>query len=138
MGQRAEATDSLPRPGPIGRGVRLLLGVALLYFFAGIVRGFPELIDGIDLTNPLTWVGLGYALYAIPEVVGVAFSRAWRAQHVRGATGGLLLLAGVADLMLGGSPNGSAFGIASGLLLAFVLGVLGASFVVAAAVAAPG
>ncbi len=129
---------ALPRPGPIGRGVRLLLGLALLYLFAGIVLDFPELADGIGLTNPLTWIGLGYALYAIPEVAGVAFSLQWRARSVRYATGALLLAAAGADFAVGGSANGPAFGIACGLLLAFVLGVLGISFVVAAAGAAPG
>ena len=129
---------ALPRPGPIGRGVRLLLGLAVLYLFAGIVADFPKLTDGVNLVNPLTWVGLGCALYAMPEIVGMVFSRRWPGGLVRGVAGGALVIAGLADFVVTGSPNGGAFGITFGLMLALVLGILGGSFLVAAAVAAPG
>lgn len=137
-GTTAAEAERLPRPGPVGRAVRLLLGLALLYFFAGIVADFPELADGVNLANPLAWVGLGYMLYVIPEVTGMSFSRSWPGRQVRLGVGGLLVLAGAADLVLGGSPNGGALGITFGLLLALVFGVIGASFIVAAVVAAPG
>ena len=138
MAVASQNADALPRPGPIGRGVRLLLGLCALYFFVGLVAGLPKLADGLDLANPLTWLGLGYSLYAIPAIVGMVFSRRWPAQRVRGTVGGALVLAAVADLAAGGSPNGAAFGLASGLLMAGVLGILGVSFVLAAVVAAPG
>lgn len=138
MAAAGERVGTLPRPGPVGRGVRVFLGLALLYFFAGIVGDFPDLADGVNLASPLAWAGLCYALYAIPDVAGTAFSLSWPARRVRLATGGLLVLAGVVDLVLGGSANGAAFGITFGLLVAVVLGVLGASFLVAAAAATPG
>jgi hypothetical protein len=118
--------------------VRLVLGLALLYFFAGIVSEFPKLADGVNLANPLTWLGLGYSLYAMPEIVTMVFSRRWPARHVRGVAGGALVLAALTDFFVTGSPNGGAFGMTFGLVLALVLGILGASFLVAAAVAAPG
>ena len=77
-------------------------------------------------------------MYAMPEIVGMVFSRRWTARSVRGAAAGALVLAALTDLALTGSPNGGAFGIAFGLILGLVLGILGASFLVAAAVAAPG
>ncbi len=46
--------------------------------------------------------------------------------------------AALTDFFVTGSPNGGTLGIAFGLVLVLVLGVLGASFLVAAAVAAPG
>ena len=128
----------LPRPGPIGRAARLLFGLGHLYFFAGLVADFPGLANGVPLANPMVWVGLGYLLYVIPEVVGLPFSRLWPGQQVRLGVGGLLVLASAADLVLGGSPNGGALGITFGLLLALVLGVIGASFIVAAVAATPG
>ena len=115
-----------------------MLGLAVLYLFAGLVSDFPELADGVNLTNPLTWAGLGYALYAMPEIVALVFSRSWRARSVRAATGGVLGLAAFADFAATGTPNGAVFGITFGLVLALVLGILGTSFLVAAAVAAPG
>ena len=138
MAAASQDPVALPRPGPIGRGVRLVLGLALLYFFAGIVSGFPGLADGVDPANPLTWVGLGTALYVMPEIVRRVFSRRWPARHVRGAAGGALALAALADLAATGSPNAGAFGITFGLMLALSLGILGGSFLVAAASATPG
>ena len=129
---------ALPRPGPIGRLLRLVLGAGLLYLVVDIVRQFPQLLDGANLANPLAWVGLGYVIYALPEVTAVAFSRAWPAGRVRLAAGALFVTAGLVDFVTGGNPNGGAVGITSGLLLALVLGVLAASFLVAAVVAAPG
>jgi hypothetical protein len=118
--------------------VRLVLGLAVLYLFAGIVADFPKLADGVNLANPLIWVGLGYSLYAMPDIVVMVFSRRWPARHVRGTAVGVLVLAALTDFFSTGSPNGGALGIAFGLVLVLVLGVLGASFLVAAAVAAPG
>lgn len=138
MAAASQNAGTLPRPGPIGRGVRLVLGLALLYLFAGLVSDFPQLTDGVNLANPFTWLGLGYSLYALPEIVGMVFSRRWPARSVRGAAGGALVLAALADLAVTGSPNGGAFGVAFGLMLALALGILGGSFLVAAAVAAPG
>jgi hypothetical protein len=57
---------------------------------------------------------------------------------VGGAVAVAFVLAGLADFVVTGSPNGGAFGITFGLMLALVLGILGGSFLVAAAVAAPG
>jgi hypothetical protein len=54
MAPAGNRAGPLPRPGPIGRSVRLLLGVAILYFFAGIVWDLAELVDGVNLANPLT------------------------------------------------------------------------------------
>ncbi|MHC4506753.1 MAG: hypothetical protein ACYTFI_25975 [Planctomycetota bacterium] len=138
MAREGTREGRLPRPGPVGRGVRLLLGLAVLYLFAGVVGGFSDLSDGVSFASPLTWAGLCYALYAIPDIVGIPFSLPLQARNVRFVTAGLLVLAGAVDLILGGSPNGATFGITFGLLLALVLGVLGASLIVAAAVAAPG
>ncbi len=138
MSAETQHEGTLPRPGPIGRAVRLLLGLAVLYFFAGIVADLPELADGINLANPLAWLGLGFVFYAIPEVAGMPFSRSWSARQVRLGVSGLLVLTAAADLVLGGNPNGGAFGITFGLLLALVLGVVGASHVVAAVAAVPG
>jgi hypothetical protein len=136
MTSASQDSDGLPRPGPIGRGLRVILGLVVLYFFAGIVSALPELADGVNAANPLIWVGMAYAIYALPEIVSMVFSRRWPAWNVRGAAIGAL--AALADLALTGSPNGGAFGITFGLAMALVLGVLGTSFLVAAAVAAPG
>lgn len=138
MAAPSQDAVALPRPGPIGRGVRLVLGLAFLYLFAGIVADFPKLTDGVNLANPLAWVGLGYLLYAMPEIVRMALSRRWPARFVRGAAAGALVVAVLTDFFVTGSPNGGAFGITFGLMLALVLGILGGSFLVAAAVAAPG
>ncbi len=138
MAAPSQDAAPLPRPGPIGRGLRLVLGLAVLYLFADIVADFPKLTDGVNLANPLTWVGLGFALYAAPGIVRMVLSRQWSAWRVRGAVAGALVLAVSTDFFVTGSPNGGAFGVTFGLVLALVLGVLGASFLVAAAVASPG
>lgn len=138
MATTSQDAGALPPPGPIGRGIRLALGLAVLYFFAGIVSALPKLADGIDLANSLSWVGVGYMLYAMPEYARLVFSRRWTPLTVRGITLGVLLVASGIDLWVTGSPNGGVLGITYGLVLALILGILGGSFLVAAVVAAPG
>ncbi|MFQ5698464.1 MAG: hypothetical protein ACE5IL_09285 [Myxococcota bacterium] len=118
--------------------LRGALGLGVLYLFAGIALGLPKLADGVRLTHPLTWVGLGYAIYGMPEFVRLGLSRSWPAGYVRGATAGLFVVASLVDLSVTGTPNGGVLGFTYGLTLMALLGMLGTSFLVAAAVAAPG
>jgi hypothetical protein len=129
---------ALPRPGPIGRIVRLGLGGLVLWFAMGIALEFPALTDGMNARNPLGWLAIAYCLYLLPDVARLTLGLRWAPWPVRAAGAGLLASAASLDAWLTGDPNGLVFGVGVGVLLVSVLGVLGASLLLAAATAAPG
>ncbi len=133
-----QQAGTLPRPGPLGRGVRLVLGIAVLWLFAGLVGDLPSLADGPNPAQPMLWIGLAYVVYGAPGSVNLLLSRSWEPARIRLGTGAALVAAGALDLLISGSFFGGAFGLLFGALLSLLLGLLGVSFVLAAATGAPG
>ncbi len=127
---------SLPKPGWIGRSVRLILGVVLLDgAWSGIRYGYPALVEQVPQAG--NWLPIAIALWLLPEVIDLGWGVSW---HHRSQ---LAVLAFAGALSLGG-------GLLQGLwwpaaLGWFVLGLtvyvflhLGASFVLAALLGTPG
>ena len=57
---------TFPRPGLLGRGVRLLIGLMALYFFVQAVRVLPGIWRGGVPSSGLFWAGAALALAALP------------------------------------------------------------------------
>ncbi len=129
-------TSALPRPGWLGRGIRLGLAALFLYFFAQIVVGYRP-GGSPSPRDPLSWVALVYIAWALPEIVNLGFGLHWGRwpRHVFLA---LLLLGGAVDLVRGAGVPGPAFGLVFFATTAYAFGHLGLSFFVAAIDAAPG
>ena len=70
-------SGSIPKPGPIGRLVRLFLGYFCLYFFWQLVTKGGILIQvGIPNQTAL-WIGVALAFLVFPYVVNIGFRRDW-------------------------------------------------------------
>ena len=129
-------TATLPTPGWLGRGVRLVLAAFFLYWFVGISSGY-RLGGHPNPSDLLAWVALVYVAWALPEIVNLGFRVHW-GPWPRYAFLSLLLLGGAVDLALGGGLPGPVFGLVFFATLAYAFGHLGLSFLVAAIVASPG
>lgn len=135
-----EKPGTLPRPGVIGRGVRLLAGGFILYLFLRFRLTLepevpPDAAGLARLIVTLVLLAL-LCLLIVPEVVG-QFRAKWRWPSA-GVFLALLVLAAGADFFRHGVPWGPALGW---LLLITIKGLLlvgGISFVLAAFFGTPG
>ncbi len=69
---------SLPKPGPLGRLVRLGFGAACLYYSYHLIAVFPDhLMDGENIRS-LLWNEILGGLFLISYVINIGYSRAWK------------------------------------------------------------
>ena len=129
-------TAALPRPGWMGRGIRLGLAAFFLYFFAQIVVGY-RLGGSPSLRDPMAWIALVYIAWALPEIVNLGFKLHW-GRWPRHVFLGLLLLGGAVDLARGVGVPGPAFGLVFFATAAYAFGHLGLSFLAGGIDATPG
>ncbi len=132
-----EKPGSLPKPGPIGRMVRIVSGCALLYFFAVTLTNFGNYIGLVVPKHPLMWAGVALSFYFLAYVINVGFTITWGRWLQL-----ILVVAAMAAVVLNLSIYGRFWGPLLGLvifvLLAYVTGHLGVSFILAGILATPG
>ncbi|MFQ5525897.1 MAG: hypothetical protein ACE5GX_06500 [Thermoanaerobaculia bacterium] len=132
---RFDRPGTLRRPGPIGRIVRLLLGIWLLVVCWSYL-GYPGMF--VRATPP--WevlIGIAFALWLIPPIVNIGWGTNWKAWP-RYASWGVLIAWAVANGLLTGSLWSPGLGRFARILCLYAFGHLGLSFVLAAAIATPG
>ncbi len=131
------AAGSLKRPGPIGRLVRLSLGVFCLYAFYELYYYLEQ-----TTTQPLSSLDNRVLLLLGPlclfnYVVNIGFTKNWGQLPLIISLAVLVLSAGAAYLV-SGSFDSPIFGVPLNLWFAYFYGHLGVSFVLAAIIATPG
>lgn len=132
-----EKPGSLQKPGPIGRAIRIGLGCGFLYLFILTIAKFTHYVSSDIPRQPMIWFGVALCLFFLADVVNVGFSRSWGRWPQFIAF--LLALAAIAfDLLKYGSPWGPPLGLLVFVLLVYVTGYLGLSFILAAVLAVPG
>ena len=128
---------SLQRPGPIGRVLRLALGLACLY---GLYR--IAIVGHIIIAMPVTSlpnlvVLVVAATLVFNYVVNIGFGKSWRYWPLVTLLAVLSGMAVVGRVSFGSFDN-PAFGIALWIWLAYFYAHLGVSFVLTAVMATPG
>lgn len=128
------APGTLPRPGPIGRLVRLVIGGACLYAVHELVVYHEDIIVApfSNLANLAVLIAVAACVFN--HVVNIGFGRSWRMWPVITASGTLI---GVALLSLAVFAHWL-FGAALWSWLLYTYGHLGVSFVLAASIGTPG
>ena len=136
MEETGASIARLPKPGPLGRSVRLALGLFLLYV-AGYSLTHYRLGGSPSAANLGLWIGLAYAVYYLPDLINLGFGRAWGRwpQFVAAAS---VLVAGLIDLVFAGSFLGPALGLVVFALVIYAFAHIGLSMIVATIIAAPG
>ena len=132
-----EKPGSLPKPGPIGRMIRIVSGCVLLYFFIVTLTNFGNYVSLTVPKHPLMCLGVALSFYFLAYVVNVGFTITW------GRWLQLILVAAamatvVFDLLIYRSFWGPPLGLLVFALLAYVTGHLGLSFILAGILATPG
>ncbi|MGV6820389.1 MAG: hypothetical protein ACWA5T_07805 [Parvularcula sp.] len=75
---KLEQPGSLPKPGPIGRLVRLAFGILSVSYVVGLWSVRDDLIVDGGSIRQLIWNGIIPALFLISYVVNIGFSRDWK------------------------------------------------------------
>ena len=133
-----EAQGALPRPGVLGRVVRLGLGLGLASGVYSLSTTGTALIPGTEIPAHWTfWLYVAFVAAVTPYVVNIGFGTNWRRrpQYAALAVVGLLL---TVDLLIWGSWWAWPLGTFLWLWLMYVSIHLGGSFLVAAVIGTPG
>ena len=135
LGDFVEA-GTIPKPLPIGRAGRLVFGAGSLFLFVWLIIHRGDLV-GFNVPELSWWFAVGVAFYYFPDVVVVGFSRQWGRWPQAAAllVAFALLLADVAQYATGWAPP---LGWGVFLFTAIFFGLIGISFVLAAALSVPG
>jgi hypothetical protein len=75
---KLDEPGSLPRPGPLGRLVRLALGIACAWYVQGLIDISSRLIDSGGHIASVLWNATGIGLFLISYVINIGFSRSWK------------------------------------------------------------
>ena len=100
------ADSSLPRPGLLGRGIRLSLGVAVLLLLGGLLTGWRD-----DLWAGLPPFDVGFAilvclaLYFTSYVFNIALGLGWGQRTLAGVLAGAAMAGLVGYAVEGALPN---------------------------------
>ena len=83
--QRMATTDlkldepgSLPRPGSVGRSVRLALGAMCAWYVQGLIDVSGQLLDASGHIRAVVWNGTAIGLFLVSYVINIGFSRPWK------------------------------------------------------------
>ena len=127
---------TLPRPGPLGRFVRLGLGLACLYALWQIVRYADAVIAQpfSHLANLAVMILAPICIFNY--VVNIGFARNWGLRPLVVSVA-VLVVSALGAVVWSGSPDHPIFGLPLTLWLAYFYAHLGVAFVLAAVLATP-
>lgn len=128
---------TLARPGPIGRLVRLLLGLACLYALYELILYRQDIIQTPLSVLPNIAVMVLATLLLINYVANIGFGTSWGRWPSYVAIGSTLLLAVIAWFMFG-TTNHALPGTVLWAWMVYCFAHLGLSFVLSAMLATPG
>lgn len=128
---------TLPRPGPIGRILRLALGIACTHAAWEILTYHETLIPTPIDALPNIAVMILVAFCVFNYVVNIGFGRDWKRWPLVVVTATIVLVAAGAWLFFG-TANHWLPGLALWLWMVYFFLHLGASFLLAAILATPG
>ena len=128
---------TLPKPGLVGRLVRLSFGLLCLYYvyILLIVRDVLVLTDGS--IRPLLWSGFVFGLILVSYVVNIGFSRSWKKWPAIVSVVLILGAAGV-NYFVSGNVEGQITAVILHLWLLYIFCHLGLAFILSTIIGTPG
>ena len=133
---KLDEPGTLPKPGPIGRLVRLAFGLACLYFVADLLRVFGELFDGAHV-HQIIWTGLAMGLFLSSYIINIGYSRAWK-KYPAIVSGAIFLLIGIGSFFDSGSFESGMLANTIGIWVLYLFTHLGLAFAIAGVIGTPG
>lgn len=129
-----EKPGTFLKPGPIGRTVRLLLGIFLLFTTTNMAyMGYP----GLGTVDPTFWLGVAVSFYFLRDAIDGGFALSW-GRWLQAVVVVLAVGAVAFDLLLYGSVWEPLFGLLIYWFSVVVLGYLGLTFTLQGIFATPG
>jgi hypothetical protein len=131
------SAGSLPKPGPIGRIVRLGFGVFCLLYVLELwgLRGHPMTASG--QIPSLLWNGAIFGVFLVSYVVNIGFSQSWKKWPAIFSILGLAGVAGISKILYGDYES-VLTAYALFIWLFYIFTHLGLAFVLAAVLGTPG
>lgn len=128
---------SLPKPGPIGRVVRLALGLLCAWYVKGLIDVSGSLIAGDGHIRAVIWNGILPGLFLVSYIINIGLSRAWRK---RPAIASAIVLGAVATVgyFLEGQFETGILARAIWVWELYLFSHLGMSFLIAGTIGTPG
>jgi hypothetical protein len=128
---------SLPRPGPIGQLLRLVLGLICAWYVFQLAGVSDQLMSGAGHIKSVVWNGVLIGLFLISYIINIGYSRSWKKWPALVSGVVFFVLAGIGYLTQG---------IIETQLLARVIWAweiylfshLGGSFIIAGLIGTPG
>ena len=134
---KLEETGSLPKPGPIGRVVRLAFGALCVYHVNGLIDVAGDLIGSDGHIRAVVWNGLLIGLVLISYVVNIGYSRAWKKWPALLSAGAFMALTGHGQVTQGVVETSALAGAIWGWEL-YLFSHLGTAFIISAVIGTPG
>lgn len=134
---KLDQPGSLPRPGPIGRIVRLVFGLFCLSYVNGLIQVSGSLLGSDGQVRPLVWNGILPGLFLISYVINIGYSRAWKKWPAMTSAGVFALAAGYGYFAEGTIETDLFAHVIWGWEF-YLFSHLGIAFIVAAVIATPG
>jgi len=75
---KLDEPGSLPRPGPLGRLVRLGFGLLCLWHVYGLIQIWGQFLTPDGSIRPFIWNGIIIGLFLVSYVINIGYSRAWK------------------------------------------------------------
>ena len=134
---KLDEPGALPKPGPVGRMVRLAFGLLCAWYVKGLFDVSGSLTAGDGHIRAVVWNGVIPGLFLVSYVVNIGFSRAWGKRPAIVSAAVLLAVSGIAYVLQGN--------IETELLARtiwawemYVFSHLGLAFLIAGAIGTPG
>lgn len=134
---KLDEPGSLPKPGPVGRLVRLALGALCLWYVSSLFQVSGLLFSSDGHINPLVWNGIFPGLILVSYVINIGYSRAWKKWPAIISATIFLLVGGCGYLIIGTAET---VWLASVIWVwaLYVFTHLGVAFVVSGIIGTPG
>ena len=131
-----QQSGTFARPGLIGRGLRAIAGLLILFAISPLIIQFrPGHTLSVGYWG--LWVGVAFAFWVVNDVVNVGLGRDF-GQWPRYGLVGLPVLGSLGDYLVSGVWWADIISTVIAAELLFVLGYLGVSFLVGSVLAVPG
>lgn len=134
---KLDEPGALPRPGPIGRIVRLALGALCLSHVYWLIRLGDNLVDADGHIRSLIWNGMLIGLFLISYVVNIGLSRPWKKWPLI-VSGGVFLAIAAYGYLMAGNAETNLLARSTWVWEFYLFSHLGTAFLVSALIATPG
>ncbi|MEE8526963.1 MAG: hypothetical protein V3S70_00185 [Gammaproteobacteria bacterium] len=134
---KLDETGSLPRPGPIGRLVRLAFGLVCIWYVFVLIAVSGDLMSGQGGIRPVVWNGVLIGLFLVSYIINIGYSRPWKKWPALISAGVFLAIAGIGYLTKGTVETELLARAVWGWEV-YLFSHLGVAFVIAALIGTPG